>query len=633
MSAFPPPGLRASLPAQELPVLHTAGLSKNALISPTTTESPRSAFQSSTFTTSRYYDVFSTDSSRPKAAVAMSSTANHNADSDTAANIDAKPEAPYVLRIVNVPPTVSVAELTLMFTFARDFHSCRLASDTPISSDSSSGSDSPSYPAAMAYFRTYQAALEAHSIIDGRADIFHFHASPSSLPLACDLICTPTQQYTVKPASHHSSFSSAPSSAFLSSDGSFHGQQLHSATPSLFTDMNTQEHSVPVKPVSGGRPLRSADISSANTERSSYFSPLRTSPQDSLCSLDSISQIKRVSNDTDSIDNESDMRHKDTSSWPNLELRMPPPPKRFSSMPAVSNGSFRQASSLTSPGLPTPHHFPFASPISPSGSLPPSSPFAVTFPRKADGSQTNSTSATIQEHPTGVAAARAVENLSISQQSQNQVQSQNQTQHSFQSQAQLHPHPKPGTSQKPAASNPSSVILPTGASAVSTATTIEDLQAGGRLVPPINPADQNPPCNTLYVGNLPMNASEDELRELFSKQEGYKRLSFRVRSNGPMCFVEFENVVYATQSLNELYGKGLSNSVKGGIRLSFSKNPLGVRSTGNGSVNKPGANYSAQSTPQSNLGDPAFKARKYPGVQDSDFAMNHGHVDYTTVAK
>ncbi|EEH21635.1 hypothetical protein PABG_03851 [Paracoccidioides brasiliensis Pb03] len=95
--------------------------------------------------------------------------------------------------------------------------------------------------------------------------------------------------------------------------------------------------------------------------------------------------------------------------------------------------------------------------------------------------------------------------------------------------------------------------------------------------PPVNPADQNPPCNTLYVGNLPHDTSEDELKSLFTKQRGYKRLCFRNKQNGPMCFVEFEDISFATKALHELYGYQLSNSVKGGIRLSFSKNPLGVR--------------------------------------------------------
>jgi len=91
---------------------------------------------------------------------------------------------------------------------------------------------------------------------------------------------------------------------------------------------------------------------------------------------------------------------------------------------------------------------------------------------------------------------------------------------------------------------------------------------------PPNPADQNPPCNTLYVGNLPMNTSEDELKQMFSNCPGYKRMCFRTKQNGPMCFVEFEDVHYATQAMNELYGNLLSNSVKGGIRLSFSKKSI-----------------------------------------------------------
>ena len=96
--------------------------------------------------------------------------------------------------------------------------------------------------------------------------------------------------------------------------------------------------------------------------------------------------------------------------------------------------------------------------------------------------------------------------------------------------------------------------------------------------PAANPSDQNPPCNTLYVGNLPADTSEDELKAIFAKQRGYKRLCFRTKTQGPMCFVEFEDTSYATVALKELYGQLLHNSVKGGIRLSYSKNPLGVRS-------------------------------------------------------
>ncbi|CAK7236920.1 cell cycle RNA binding protein whi3 [Sporothrix curviconia] len=100
-------------------------------------------------------------------------------------------------------------------------------------------------------------------------------------------------------------------------------------------------------------------------------------------------------------------------------------------------------------------------------------------------------------------------------------------------------------------------------------------------MPPANPSDQNPPCNTLYVGNLPLNTSEDELKNLFSRQRGFKRMCFRTKNNGPMCFVEFDSITAATKTLLDLYGRPLAHSSKGGIRLSFSKNPLGVRSQNN----------------------------------------------------
>lgn len=114
-------------------------------------------------------------------------------------------------------------------------------------------------------------------------------------------------------------------------------------------------------------------------------------------------------------------------------------------------------------------------------------------------------------------------------------------------------------------------------------------------LPAANPNDLNPPCNTLYVGNLPADTQEEELKALFSKQRGYKRLCFRNKQNGPMCFVEFDEVAMASKALNELYGYKLSNSVKTGIRLSFSKNPLGVRSGQPGSSVNPSTPLSPQS--------------------------------------
>jgi hypothetical protein len=115
--------------------------------------------------------------------------------------------------------------------------------------------------------------------------------------------------------------------------------------------------------------------------------------------------------------------------------------------------------------------------------------------------------------------------------------------------------------------NSTSAITPPKESLVMNSTSTPILPSSVNL-------DQNPPCNTLYVGNLPAQTNQQELVGLFTNCIGYKRCSFRVKSNGPMCFVEFEDKAYAALALKDMQGVPLSNSVKGGIRLSYSKNPL-----------------------------------------------------------
>lgn len=94
----------------------------------------------------------------------------------------------------------------------------------------------------------------------------------------------------------------------------------------------------------------------------------------------------------------------------------------------------------------------------------------------------------------------------------------------------------------------------------------------------VNRNDLNTRGDTLFLGNLPPDTSEEELRAIFSKQPGYKRLCFRIKQSGPICFVLCDDVVMASRAVYELDGYKLSNSVKSGIRLSFSKNQLDVRS-------------------------------------------------------
>lgn len=73
-----------------------------------------------------------------------------------------------------------------------------------------------------------------------------------------------------------------------------------------------------------------------------------------------------------------------------------------------------------------------------------------------------------------------------------------------------------------------------------------------RECPADHPVSAPPPpplrrqINTLYVGNLPTTPApsssnmqlEEALRVLFSRCDGFRRLSYRQKTNGPMCFVE-----------------------------------------------------------------------------------------------
>lgn len=135
----------------------------------------------------------------------------------------------------------------------------------------------------------------------------------------------------------------------------------------------------------------------------------------------------------------------------------------------------------------------------------------------------------------------------------------------------------------PTGSAPCTTPAPAPASGTSPGTALSDLQrkliSSATLGSMAAVVGENFPCNTLYVGNLPQTASEEELRGLFRTCYGYRRMSFRPKQGGPMCFVEFEDIACATVAMETLYGTMLSCSVpaKGGIRLSYSKNPLGLR--------------------------------------------------------
>mmetsp|Transcript_15355 Transcript_15355/g.42921 ORF Transcript_15355/g.42921 Transcript_15355/m.42921 type:complete len:326 (+) Transcript_15355:234-1211(+) len=103
--------------------------------------------------------------------------------------------------------------------------------------------------------------------------------------------------------------------------------------------------------------------------------------------------------------------------------------------------------------------------------------------------------------------------------------------------------------------------------------------------PPAQPAayqqmtntKDNPPCNTLFIGNLGDHVNEVELRALFSHLPGFSQLKMVRNSRSTTCFVEFTDVASAMLVHQSQQGAILQSSDRGGIRIQYSKNPFGKK--------------------------------------------------------
>ncbi|CAM6104544.1 unnamed protein product [Calypogeia fissa] len=96
-------------------------------------------------------------------------------------------------------------------------------------------------------------------------------------------------------------------------------------------------------------------------------------------------------------------------------------------------------------------------------------------------------------------------------------------------------------------------------------------------VPPVAPAGyapvqntkDNPPCNTLFIGNLGEATSEAELRGLFSGQPGFKQMKVLRQGKSTVCFIEFGDVSSAMAVHQHLQGAVLTTSDRGGMRIQY----------------------------------------------------------------
>uniref|UniRef100_A0A2P2JXT3 Uncharacterized protein MANES_03G081700 n=1 Tax=Rhizophora mucronata TaxID=61149 RepID=A0A2P2JXT3_RHIMU len=111
---------------------------------------------------------------------------------------------------------------------------------------------------------------------------------------------------------------------------------------------------------------------------------------------------------------------------------------------------------------------------------------------------------------------------------------------------------------------------------------------------PVQNTKDNPPCNTLFIGNLGENINEDELRGLFSVQPGFKQMKILRQERHTVCFIEFEDVNTATNVHRTLQGAVIPSSGSVGMRIQYSKNPFGKRKDGSHPTASPSANGAVQ---------------------------------------
>ncbi|KAG6509910.1 hypothetical protein ZIOFF_027917 [Zingiber officinale] len=94
------------------------------------------------------------------------------------------------------------------------------------------------------------------------------------------------------------------------------------------------------------------------------------------------------------------------------------------------------------------------------------------------------------------------------------------------------------------------------------------MPAPNRYAPVQNTKD-NPPCNTLFIGNLGENVNEEEVKALFSVQSGFKQMKILRQERNTVCFIEFEDVVSAKNVHQNLQGAVLASSGRGGMRIQY----------------------------------------------------------------
>ncbi|CAI8033020.1 Cell wall integrity protein scw1 [Geodia barretti] len=83
-------------------------------------------------------------------------------------------------------------------------------------------------------------------------------------------------------------------------------------------------------------------------------------------------------------------------------------------------------------------------------------------------------------------------------------------------------------------------------------------------------------CSTLFVANLELHHTEDEVANLFGNCAGFVRAKLFTRGGPPVAFVEFKNVECASSAMEKIQGYILPNSKRvNGLRIEYARQKMG----------------------------------------------------------
>lgn len=84
----------------------------------------------------------------------------------------------------------------------------------------------------------------------------------------------------------------------------------------------------------------------------------------------------------------------------------------------------------------------------------------------------------------------------------------------------------------------------------------------------------NPPCDTMFIGALSPEVSEEEMLSCMALLPGFFRLKYVSSGQRPVAFAQFDSVENCAQALQVLHGSAFPSAPNQAIDCQFSKNPL-----------------------------------------------------------